>query len=119
MSACTPKSVSMETSVSQLGLDGVISATGYVDGVTWVKLIGEIDLSTATDLTTVFDRIEADRRIIVDCSDVPFMDCSGLRILVRYSTRAKAVGGSLHVRNPSDEVNRLLRLASLDDLLDT
>ena len=110
MSVCMPKSVSI---VNQFRVDF------DVEGVTLVTLSGEIDLSSTPGLNRVFDELDGDRRVVVDCSDVPFMDCSGLRILLRYTARAKAAGGSLHVRNPSVQVDRLLHLASLDDLLDT
>ena len=67
---------------------------------------------SAPRLTTVGDQTTA---VMVDMSDVTFMDSSGLRVLVEAQQRAESGGPSLVLRSPSRQITRLLDLAGLTE----
>ncbi len=50
------------------------------------------------------------RDVVVDLSDVHFMDCAGYGSLVAARHELERRGGSLDVRHASDEPLRLIRL---------
>jgi anti-sigma B factor antagonist len=57
--------------------------------------------------------------LVVDVTEMTFIDSSGLRILVQARRKAADAGGRFELHQPSDSVVRLLELTGLDDLLRT
>jgi anti-anti-sigma factor len=51
--------------------------------------------------------------VIVDVSDVSFMDSSGLRVLIDAATRAREGGGDLIVAHPTPGIARLIEISGL------
>jgi anti-anti-sigma factor len=60
---------------------------------------------------------EGHRQVVVDLTNVPHMDSSGIRALVRGHTSAERVGGSFVVVAPTSRVARLLAVTRLDTIL--
>jgi len=79
---------------------------------------GEIDLDSSAQLNTVLNKVEKEERILLDMSEVSFMDSSGLAVLLRQSMGRREVGGALRIRNPSEPVRRLLEFCCLEHLLE-
>ena len=81
-----------------------------------VRVVGDVDPSTAPDLQTAIDHCVASEvtEIVVDLSAVPFLDSSGLRALV---TGVHGLGdqGRLRVRDPQPAVRRVMDLAGLSE----
>lgn len=82
-----------------------------------VRVAGEVDAQSADLLMSrLVEASEVAARVVVDLSDVTFMDSTGLQALVG----AYCVGGQdpegFVLRSPSPKVARLLNLAGLDDL---
>lgn len=91
------------------------------DGRAVVRARGEIDLATAGLLRSVLENIrrpDGCRQVEVDLERVSFMDCSGLRELIRAKRRLRRQGGTLTLVTCSSQVDRLLELAGLDHHLD-
>ncbi len=90
----------------------------YADeNTTLVKVTGELDLSTS-------DRIEAEllqliservgRRLVLDLSELTFLDSTGLRALWRTRQRAQVADAQLFLSGASEPVMRVLRVTKLD-----
>lgn len=84
-----------------------------------VRLPEEVDLAVASNvLESLLSTItRGGPHLVVDASDVTFMDSSGLNALVRARDRAEAMGGSLHVVAPEGQVRRVLEVSRLDRTL--
>ena len=88
----------------------------FKDGILYVSLIGEINHHSA-----VFVRQEIDEKIqelrpqnlVLDLAGVPFMDSSGLGLIMGRYQRMQELGGTLTVANPSAEHKKLFKLAGL------
>ena len=94
--------------------DARLDVNTDVDGA--LVLAGEIDSYTAPDLA---ERLEADPTLVVlDLTDVTFIDSSGLRVLVEGHRRRVEAGSSLTLRSPSAAVQRLLEISGLAGHLD-
>jgi anti-anti-sigma factor len=79
---------------------------------------GELDVAAQDEFTASAEALlplMAD--VIVDLSDVSFMDSSGLHALLHLRVSAVAAGGSLVVRSPSPQVQRLLELTRTEEML--
>lgn len=53
----------------------------------------------------------------VDCSNVEFMDSSGLTVIIQARNRHDAAGGRLSVVSPSSAVRRLFEITALEFLI--
>jgi anti-sigma B factor antagonist len=77
-----------------------------------VLVNGEVDVSNASDLRTVLDEmIEAAYATIdVDMAQVPYIDSTGIGVLVGAAHRAAEEGGNLLITGPQPNVLRVLTL---------
>ncbi|MFC3502298.1 STAS domain-containing protein [Micromonospora krabiensis] len=89
------------------------------DGGTYLRLAGELDVSTAPQLNAVIDRLAAagERRLLVDLSELTFCDSTGIAAFVRADNRAAVDGGWLRVTGATGSVERVLRLTGIDEVL--
>ena len=94
-------------------------AAGAVDGRSSrrVRAVGELDMSSAAELTSCLDALIDDGATLVsvDASDVTFLDSTGLRVLVDASVRLEQVGGVLVIDPMSNGVHRVLEITGLLD----
>ena len=90
------------------------------DEATVIHVRGEIDLATAGRLRDVIEpHMGPKQTIILDLSEVEFMDSAVLHVLVQARGELTANGGSLILRNPSRAAHRVLTVAGANDLLET
>lgn len=89
----------------------------YADRSTVVVVTGEIDADSVLSLHAAMSEISPRTRIALDMSGVRFMDCSAIRVLLTQRIEANEAGGSIHVRDASAAVQRVLHLSGLEDIL--
>jgi stage II sporulation protein AA (anti-sigma F factor antagonist) len=53
------------------------------------------------------------RHFVLDLSEVPFMDSSGMNVLLWAYQQVRGVGGGVHVASPTPEVRRVLELTGV------
>ena len=84
-----------------------------------VTVRGNLDLDSATVLTTTLDRVlkRPVPRVVVDLSGVQFCDSTGLSAFVVGHNRAAAAGGWLRLAAPSAWMARLLDTLGLSSRL--
>jgi anti-sigma B factor antagonist len=76
---------------------------------------GELDLAAASSLEEELGQaLESGSKVIViDVTDLDFIDSTGLSVLVRAHQRAQETGLQLGLVNPGAQVERLLSLTGL------
>ncbi len=81
-----------------------------------VTAVGEIDIVGAAGLRTVLRaQLDAARpTVILDLSEISFLDSSGLGALISAQRQTRLFQGSLTLLSPSPFVARLLHVTSLD-----
>lgn len=86
-----------------------------VDGsVTTLAVSGEVDIETSPGLRTRIERsLAPDQHVIVDLTQVHFMDSTGLGVLVAGLNRARQVGASLSVVCDRTKVLKLFEMTGL------
>jgi anti-anti-sigma factor len=84
-----------------------------VDGVTVCRVCGDLDVATAPRLRDLLSTaVETGcRRLVIDLSEVGFIDSTGLSVLVVMTRRLGP--GSISLVSPGDEVVRILELTGL------
>jgi anti-sigma B factor antagonist len=89
------------------------------DAVVRLTPVGELDLATVPILERAFDEVFADdaaKMIVVDLTELGFMDSTGLHLLLRM-TAACEDADRLRVVNGSSAVVRLLDVSGVRELL--
>ncbi|GGX85258.1 STAS domain-containing protein [Streptomyces fructofermentans] len=76
---------------------------------------GYLDVDTSTELRHhLANQFHHGRRhFLLDLSAVPFMDSSGMNIIVRAYQQARESGGSVHIIAPVPAVQRILDLTGV------
>lgn len=84
-----------------------------------LKLSGEMDIYSAPKLKEqAADLIkEGKSRLLLEMTELKYIDSSGLGVLVAAMTRAKENGGVLCLISPTRPVCRLLEIIGLDQIL--
>jgi len=100
--------------------DGGFSVTMTEDaGHVVAHVQGEVDIATCRRLRDAIEpHLGPGQRIVLDLSEVSFMDSSCLTVLLKARTTLTADGGSLVLRNPSNVARRLLTVTGVADLFD-
>ena len=82
---------------------------------TTVVLVGEIDLSTAGRVREALIAISnsGENKVVVDMSNVTFMDSTGLAALVGPLKRFRSMHGEIVIQSPSRGVKKVLEITGL------
>jgi len=88
-----------------------------------VHLGGELDLSSALPLEERLREIEDGQPdlMVLDLSELKFLDSTGLRLIVAAHGRAQRAGRRLTIVEGTDAVRRIFRLTGVDgwpDIID-
>ena len=85
-------------------------------GAQRVVACGEVDVSNADELRAALDAAigEAAGEVVCDLSEVPYIDSTGIGVLVGAAHRAADAGLALVVDRPQRNVSRVLGLLGVD-----
>ncbi len=88
-------------------------------GITVVDLRGEIDIAHAPRLRDLLEELIANSsaRLLINLSDVAFIDSSGLGVLIAAHRKAQETGGILGLANPQAPVQRVFELTRTNRVL--
>ena len=91
-----------------------------VNGIMVIEAGGELDLNNSNDLKRIInDIVENDKgKVIFSCSDLRYIDSSGLGILIRlkatYKSDKSGQKKDVVLVNLSEEVQKVISLTKLD-----
>ena len=91
-------------------------ATRHEGDVAVVSALGEVDVFSAPGLDSELDaQIAAgNARLVVDLSEVVFLDSTGLGVLVKALKHAREADGWLHLVVTSDRIRKIFEITGLD-----
>ena len=101
----------LNTSVATFESDG--------EPYTLVVLSGEADVTNSGALRELLDAEVAKEpsTLVIDLSELRFMDSSALHVILRANRAMDRQGGVLALAGPRDPVAKMLRLTAADQLL--
>ena len=84
-----------------------------------ITAVGEIDLGTSDQVAdAVATALDAGhKRVLLDFSEVTFIDSSGLAVLVRAHRDAESTEAVFAVVHPTPQTRKLIQVLGLDQLL--
>lgn len=83
-----------------------------------VRVTGEIDVCTAPEFKSAINKaiFSGAKNLIVDLTDVSYMDSSGFGTLLGATKRIRPRGGSVSLVGCSEAIERMLRITRLDTI---
>ena len=90
------------------------------NGMLEIKLIGEIDHHNAVGVRSDIDGLIFEKRpdkVVLDLSEISFMDSSGLGLIMGRYALVKDLGGTLSLRAPTVAVMKILSLAGMERMI--
>jgi len=87
-------------------------------GETVVSAAGELDVNTAPELREQLARLvgEGTRKVVVDLTNVSFVDSTALSVLVSALKRLRQADGDLELASPNPSVRRVFEITGLTRL---
>ncbi len=94
-------------------------ATRQEQGRSIVEVAGEVDVHTAPELDVAVSALISDgaTRVVIDLSNVEFLDSTGLGVLVKALKRLRESDGSLDVVATTDRITKVFRITGLDAVI--
>jgi anti-anti-sigma factor len=89
-----------------------LELTQLANGCAGLKLTGDLDLSTVSQLRLAFEEITAPTEVHLDLSDLEFIDSSGLGAILSF-VRSRNGAGPVVLLDPSKGLARLLEITEL------
>ncbi|MCH5163966.1 MAG: anti-sigma factor antagonist [Clostridiales bacterium] len=86
----------------------------------YIGLCGELDESTSGQTRAALDKLIEDfssNKLVLDMSDLKFMDSTGVGVLLGRYKKLKAKGASLLIASPSPTVDKILTLSGIYDIM--
>lgn len=87
------------------------------DGFTLCRPMGELDAYTVASFREALGELATHPRVVIDLSEVPFMDSAGLGALIGGIRRAREHGGEVAVACSRPTLTRLLHTTGFDRIV--
>ena len=87
------------------------------DGSACVKLAGELDAAAREVADDVLESVQGEPSVVLDLSEVDFLDSMGIHFVVTAHERANREGRELRIVRGGPNVTRVFGLVGLDDAL--
>lgn len=101
-----------------LGVDLTVRVEQLKGAAGWsvASVAGELDVATAPKLREqlLAGIAEHGPRLVLDLSDVGFLDSTGLGVIVGVLKRVRSLGGDLRLVCPGENVRRVFEITALD-----
>jgi len=94
-------------------------STSRTNGVTTLRIEGELDAITVSEIRPTIEALVAERpaRVVIDVTNLRLVDSSGVGALVFLYKNAKQYGGVVTVQGLRDQPLSIFRLLRLDRVL--
>ena len=117
----------MQRSAAQVAENGGLQMEealrlSYEEDTVIAEIGGEIDHHRAVSVRSQIDEAlfkKMPKKLVIDVGRVDFMDSSGLGLIMGRLAKAKEIGATLILKNPSARVTRMIKMAGLDRVIQT
>jgi anti-anti-sigma factor len=105
--------------MSEKKISDLIASARHEGDAAIVAIRGEIDLHNSPELRNHMLKHLADtsiKRLILNLSEVPYMDSSAIAVFVEGLQKLRKIGGKIYLTNLQPRVKGLLEIARLDTI---
>jgi anti-anti-sigma factor len=94
-------------------MEKILALTPLEAPLRGLRLVGELDMSSAHDLTDALSAMSGEGDVTLELSELEFIDSSGLRAIMEYAGSLDGGGDNLVLANPSAMTARVFEIAAL------
>jgi anti-sigma B factor antagonist len=87
------------------------------DGFVICRPVGELDAFTVSQFRQTLSELASSSRLVIDMSEIPFVDSAGLGALIGGIRRTRELGGDVAVACDRPTLVRLLRTTGFDRIV--
>jgi anti-sigma B factor antagonist len=87
------------------------------DGFVICRPVGELDAFTVSQFRQTLSELASSARLVIDMSEIPFVDSAGLGALIGGIRRTRELGGDVAVACDRPTLVRLLRTTGFDRIV--
>lgn len=99
-------------------MESITSACHRRPSVIVIKVVAELDLVTADALREhCQDAFAPGDQVILDLTDTTFMDCSGIRALLRVHEYVSSRGGTVRLCGPQPGPSKIIAITRVDECM--
>jgi anti-anti-sigma factor len=104
--------------MSEKKITDLITSARHEGDIAVVAIRGEIDLHNSPDLRNhMLQHLDGSiKRLILNLTDVPYMDSSAIAVFVEALQKLRKIGGKVYLTNLQPRVKGLLEIAKLDSI---
>ncbi|MBC3797195.1 STAS domain-containing protein [Acetobacterium tundrae] len=87
---------------------------------TMISIKGEIDIYSIGKFRELIEKKIATQapQIILDCTELSYMDSTGMGVLIELRNKAKEMGQKIIMMNPRPNIKKLLNITGVDKIID-
>lgn len=84
------------------------------------RLVGRLDTAAAAAITPNIQALaeQADKHIVLDCSELEYISSSGLRLFLTLRKESAAKGGKLQIRNINADIRQVFMMTGFISLFE-
>ncbi|MBC3899173.1 MULTISPECIES: STAS domain-containing protein [Acetobacterium] len=94
--------------IIETGKTSMVSIKGEIDIYSIEKFRASIEKEIMTQAT----------QIILDCSELSYMDSTGMGVLIELRNKSKEMGQRIIMMNPRPNIKKLLSLTGVDKIIE-
>ena len=80
-----------------------------------IEVSGDLDLDKTDEFRNqVFEAFDKEHKVVLDMSQVSYIDSSGISVLIESHQKAKDQGKEFLILKPSEPVTSIIEIAKLD-----
>lgn len=87
----------------------------------YILMSGELDEHSATNIRRSLDDLFETElnfsQVVMDLSELEFMDSTGIGVLIGRYKKLKQINKPIYISNPSDQAEKIFRLAGLYQIM--
>ena len=95
-------------------MEKVFSLTPLEAPLRGLRLVGELDMGSARDLTDALTALSGEGDLRLELSELEFIDSSGLHAIVQYAGSLDGGGDNLILANPSAMTERVFETVGFE-----
>ncbi|MCE2517766.1 MAG: STAS domain-containing protein [Alphaproteobacteria bacterium] len=81
-----------------------------------LTLSGQINIQNSQQLKSLFSDLDASRDLVIDASELEYIDSSGVACMIIAYKKLMAAGKALKLRNPSESLMTVLKILKFESL---
>ena len=86
-----------------------------IDSSIIIEVSGDVDLDKTDDFRNqVFEAFDKEHKVVLDMSQVSYIDSSGISVLIESHQKAQELGKDFVILKPSESVTSVIEMAKLD-----